>query len=290
MNVDRALNGLLKLAIAFAVIAGGAFAVMAVVNTMTQESKNDRNAADRRALVQRSAELTNAAVAPGSTLSCLDAGAGEAVESACEAKVFADPQRAANAVAYTAARLSLLADAAKDPAVLDGFAATRRAIELDRYGFAAHVLATRDGCTAEQCAAFALLRDTTVLKANLKAQAYDQYVSRYASSWNKEPEKQVPVAAAPPLPGVPVASASEAPAPTGVPVSSKYDFPSAASIPPVSIMNSEPPLPKGAAVPVAPQSKAETKAETKPDDEAVPVPPKRPQTAATPGPTAPQAR
>ena len=272
MNVDRALNGLLKLAIAFAVIAGGAFAVMAVVNSMAL----DRNAAERRALVQRSAELDLAAM--GSALSCLDAGAGEAVENACEAKVFADPQRAANAVAYTAARLSLLAEAAKDPAVLDGFAATRRAIELDRYGFAAHVLATRDGCTAEQCAAFALLRDTTVLKANLKAQAYDQYVSRYAASWNKEPEKQAPVAAAPP-PGVPVAAVPEASQPTGVPVSSKYDFPSAASIPPVSIMNSEPPLPKGAAA----QPKAE-------DDAAVPVPPKRPQTAATPAPATPQAR
>lgn len=276
MNVDRALNGLLKLAIALAVIAGGAFAVMAVVNSMAL----DRNAAERRALVQRSAGLD--LVAMGSALSCLDGGAGEAVENACEAKVFADPQRAANAVAYTAARLGLLAEAAKDPAVLDGFAATRRAIELDRYGFAAHVLATRDGCTAERCAAFAFLRDTTVLKANLKAQAYDQYVSRYAASWNKEPEKQAPVAAAPPA-GVPVAAVPEASQPTGVPVSGKYDFPSAASIPPVSIMNSEPPLPKGAAAPVAPQAKAEPKG----DDDAVPVPPKRPQTAATP---APQAR
>jgi hypothetical protein len=114
MNVDRALNGLLKLAIALAVIASGAFAVMAVVNGMAQESQNLRNAAERRALVQRSAELNLAAM--GSALSCLDAGAGEAVENACEAHVFADPQRAANAVAYTAARLSLLAEAAKDPA------------------------------------------------------------------------------------------------------------------------------------------------------------------------------
>jgi hypothetical protein len=280
MNLDRALNGLLKLAIALAVIAGGAFAVAAVVNTMTL----DRTAAEHRALVQRSAALDLAAM--GSALSCLDAGAGEAVENACEAKVFADPQRAANAVAYTAARLSLLAEAAKDPAVLDGFAATRRAIELDRYGFAAHVLATRDGCNAEQCAAFAFLRETTVLKANLKAQIYDQYVSRYAASWNKEPEKQAPVAAAPPA-GVPVAAVPGEPSqPTGVPVSSKYDFPSAASIPPVSIMNSEPALPKGA--PGAPQAKAEPKGEqkgeTKPDDDAVPVPPRRPQTAATPAP------
>ena len=73
----------------------------------------------------------------------------------------------------------------------------RRAIELDRYGIAAHVLAMRDGCTAEQCVAFVWLRDVTVLKANLKAQVYDQYVSRYAAAWNAEAEKQTPVAAQP---------------------------------------------------------------------------------------------
>ena len=49
------------------------------------------------------------------------------------------------------------------------------------------------------------------------------------------------------------------------------------------VMDSEPPLPKGAAAPGAPQAKAE-------DDAAVPVPPKRPQTAATPQGAAPQAR
>jgi hypothetical protein len=282
MNVDRALNGLLKLAIAGAVIASGALAVVVVLDHMTL----DRQATERRALTQRNAELNISAVAPGSVLACLDGGAGEAVENACEKQVFADPQRAAAATTYMAARLALLADVAalahSEPAVLEGFAATRRAIELDRYGIAAHVLAVRDGCTAEQCAAFAWLGDTTALKANLKAQIYDQYVSRYAAAWNKEPEKQVPVAgtAAP----APVAAAPEAP--TGVAVSSKYDFPSAASIPPVSIMNAEPPLPKGAASPTAPQAKSD-----KADDAAVPVPPKRPQTqAASPPSGAPQPR
>jgi hypothetical protein len=291
MNIDRALNGLLKLAIALAVFAGGALAVVVVVNTMTQESNNLRQAADRRALVQRNTELSLGTMAPGSALACLDAGAGEAVQNACEAKVFADPRSAAAAVAYTAARLALLAEAqATQPAALTAMAmnlaATRRAVELDRYGIAAHVLATRDGCTADQCAAFAWLHDTAVLKANLKAQAYDQYVSRYAAAWNKEPEKQVPVAAVP-TPGAPVAAVPGEPAqPTGVAVSSKYDFPSSASIPPVSIMNSEPALPKGAAAPVAPQAKGEPK----PDEEAVPVPPRRPQTTGAQAPAAPQAR
>ena len=274
MNVDRTLNGLLKVAIAGAVVASGVLAVTVVLHTMAL----DRDAADRRSLVQRNAELNIGALAPGSTLACLDAGAGEAVENACEKQVFADPQTAARAVAYTAARLALLAEAhATQPSALTSVAAARRAIELDRYGIAAHVLATRDGCTAEQCAAFAWLRDTAVIKANLKAQVYDQYVSRYAAAWTNDPGNQAPVAgSAAPAPGAPVAAVPGEPThPTGVPVSSKYDFPSAASIPPVSIMNAEPPLPKAA----APKTDA-----AKPEGEAaVPVPPKRPQTqAATP--------
>jgi hypothetical protein len=274
MNVDSALNGLLKLAIAGAVIASGALAVIVVLDHM----ELDRQAADRRALVQRAAELNLSAVTPGSTLACLDAGAGEAVENACEKQVFADPQTAARAVAYTAARLALLAEAsATQPAALFAMAGTRRAIELDRYGIAAHVLSVRDGCTADRCAAFAWLHDTAAIKANLKAQVYDQYVSRYAAAWNKEPDKQVPVAGGA-LPA-PVAAAPEAP--TGLPVAGKYDFPSAASIPPVSIMNAEPALPKGAA---DAQAKSEAKSEKTEKGEAdVPVPPKRPQTqAATP--------
>src|SRR5216683_1661141 len=99
MNLDRALNRLLKLAIAGAVIAGGALAVIVVLDHMAQEYKIDRQAAERRALTQRNAELNISAVAPGSVLACLDSGAGEAVENACEKQVFADPQRAAGATA-----------------------------------------------------------------------------------------------------------------------------------------------------------------------------------------------
>src|SRR5476649_2026689 len=145
MNIDRTLNGLLRLAIAAAVIGGSALAVVVVLDRMA----TDQKAAERRALLQRNAELNASAVAPGSVLACLDGGAGETVENACEKAVFANPQSAAGAVAYMAARLNLLADAqafAKtgDGAVLDAFASARRALELDRYGLTAHVLATRD--------------------------------------------------------------------------------------------------------------------------------------------------
>src|ERR1700754_4102530 len=127
MSFDRVLNGLLKLVIAIAVVAGVTLSVVAVVNTMTLE----REAADRRALVQRNADLNLGALQPGSALSCLDAGAGDEVEAACEAKIFADPRTVAGAVAYTAARLSLLAEVqATQPAALAAMAGPRRAVEL----------------------------------------------------------------------------------------------------------------------------------------------------------------
>src|SRR5471032_3467921 len=122
MNFDGALNGLLKLALTVAVIAAVTLAVMVVF---------DQRSAERRALLQRNNELNASAVAPGSALACLDGGAGETVENACEKAVFANPQSAAGAVAYTAARLSLLTDAQAfskiDGAIMDAFAGTRRA-------------------------------------------------------------------------------------------------------------------------------------------------------------------
>jgi len=271
-------GGLRRLLLPIGAIVLGALAVIAVLDRLAL----DERAAERRALLQRNAELNVSAVAPGSVLSCLDGGAGEAIENACETAVFATPQSAAAAVAYTAARLALLKDAADfaqrgEPGLLEAFAAARRAVELDRYGIVAHVLATRDGCTAERCAAFAALRDTAALKANLRVHAFDTYVARYAAAWSKSEavaEKQPPVAAPAPAP---VASAPAPPA--NQPVSNRYDFPSAASIPPVSIMNAEPPLPKepagNAAAPPATEGAA--------PPAKLPVPPKRPQAqAATP--------
>ena len=68
-------------------------------------------------------------------------------------------------------------------------------------------------------------------------------------------------------------AAVAAPEQVAHPVSSKYTLPSAASIPAVSIMNAEPPLPKGAA---EAQAAAAPKADAAPGDD-VPMPPKRPQ-------------
>ncbi len=256
------------------VLAIVSIGVLAILDRMAQ----DERAAELRALTQRYAALSAEALAPGSTLACLDGIAGETVENACEKTVFAGPQATAGAVAYMAARLTLLSEGLvfareSDTDFAQTLAGLRRSIELDRFGIAAHVLAVRDGCTAERCAAFALLKDADVIKANLKAQVFDQYVSRYAADWTKS----VPVAEKQ-APAVPVASVPEPLAPAKAPVPSQYDFPSAASIPPVSIMNAEPKLSPGVADAQAaqpPQPPAEVN---------VRVPPKRPQAQAAPPP------
>jgi len=253
-------------------VAGGA--VFGIIDRLTRSER----AAEERALLERNSQLSLSATAPGSALSCLDGLAGEEIENACEKSVFADPQSAARAVGYISARLSLLADAAAmagrgDSDVLTALAPTRRAIELDRFGIAAHVLGVRDGCTAEKCAAFSMLHDASTLKANFKVRAFDAYVARYAAAWGKSeaaPEN-VPQASAPGT--APVASVPEPLSPSH-PLDSRYDFPSSASIPPVSIMNTEPPPPKDPASPPG------AHAATEKTGTAPPVPPKRPQSQA----------
>lgn len=270
-------NALRAMLPVFVTLVAGA-TVVAIIDGLARSARST----DERALLDRNMHLNLAATAPGSALSCLDGLAGEEIENACEKTLFADPQSAARAVGYISARLSLLADAARTakrggPDLQGTFATIRRAIELDRFGIAAHVLAVRDGCTAEKCGAFAFLLDSATLKANLKVHAFDTYVARYAAAWNKgePPIEKVPQASAPD--SLPAAAAAEPLSPSH-PLDSRYDFPSAASIPPVSIMNSEPAPPKETAS--APGAHAGTeKTGTNP-----PVPPKRPQAQATPPP------
>lgn len=270
MAVRRAVHtGGTRLLVPFFIVLVCALGVIGVADRL---AVNERMA-EQRDFRQRDSQLNISAIAPGSSLACLDGVAGEQVENVCERAIFADAQSAARAVAYVTARLSLLADAFAaaqrgDRDQLAVFANARRAIELDRYGIVAHVLAIRDGCTAERCAVFSMLQDTGALKANLKVSAFDTYVARYASGWGKPepPDERAPQVSGAPLP--PVASTGEAAAPH--PVDSRYDFPSAASIPPVSIMNAEPPPPKeGANAPTGEKPAGNP-----------PVPPKRPQTQA----------
>jgi len=243
-----------RIALGLSGLVAGAAAVAGVLVALDRLAASDRHA-ERRALLTRDAALNRAALRPGSVLACVDAGAGETVENVCEKAVFGSAQSTAAAVAYIDARLNLLSEAAGlagrgEAGALAALAASRRAIELDRFGIAAHVLATRDGCTPEKCDAFGWVVDASALKANLRGQVFDQYVSRYAEKWNETaPQPKAPAvsqgpAALPPVASMAPASNGQMPAP--IKPGEKWDFPSAASIPAVSIMNKEPPLPKGA--------------------------------------------
>lgn len=278
------VKGLSAILLSVAAIATVALASFAIVERMVV---NER-AAERRALLARQTELTARGLAPGSPLACLEGGAGETVGNACEKALFTDAATTAAALSFTAARLGLLRDAARlgDDDVASALAGLRRAMELDRFGFVAQVLSNRDGCTPEQCPAFALVGDTGVLKANMKARVYEQYVSRYAGGWGQAAPVQAPAppASVPPtsVQAAPeIAATGEMPAPTGHPLDPKYKLPSADSIPAVSIMNVEPPRPKikdGADAQAAHAGGAHDR---------MPVPPKRPQ-AQAPSPAQPR--
>ena len=282
-----------RLLLSAAAVAGAALAGVAIVAAM-QHVAATRQTGERQALIARDAALTRAALAPGSALACLDGDAGEKAGDACEPAVFASAPAVAAAVAFAAERLSILEAAFAlsrqgDTQVMAALAGARRAVELDRYGLAAHVLAVRDGCTVAQCPPLAMFADATVLKANLKAQAFETYVARYAPHW-KNPDEPASPAAAAPKEASPAAASVTPPhdtAGTARPVDERWTFPSADSIPAVSIMNAEPKLPKAAELPepkVDPDLAKSLGADTDKPGQPARLPPKRPREQGAPAP------
>jgi len=243
--------------------------------TYFNRSTERERTAERHALDQRAAELVGRAIAPGSAIACLEATNTETVEGACERAVFASPETVAAASAYIAARLSLLADAneytsRRDQSYESAISGLRRTVAADRYGLASQVLATRDGCTADACDAFALVYDDKRLRTNLKDRLFDVTVARYSTAW---PARTRPLATN--------NSPGMAPAAAGInPPGPNVSFPSAQSIPPVSIMNSEPSAP----APAPAQSAGQDDAAPKPPTNTAPAsasrrPPARPPAA-----------
>ena len=91
-------------------------------------------------------------------LSCIDDLAGETVLTACEKALFGSAESAAAALSYAASqitRLTAFGDvAAANKTMTPELQMLRRAVERDRYGLMAYVLAVRDHCTPSDCAAF----------------------------------------------------------------------------------------------------------------------------------------
>ena len=175
-------------------------------------------------------------------LSCIDDLAGEAVLTACEKSLFGSPDSTAAALSYASSQLTRLTGfgdvAAANKNLTPELQTLRRAVERDRYGLMAYVLAVRDHCTPSECAAFRSLTDNHQIVANMDDRTYDGLIARYAPSWNAPATTTGPVAALAPS------------VPTGKPTNA--DFPSAASTPAVSIMTPEPAV----AAPSAPRASA----------------------------------
>ena len=236
-------------------------AVLGAAITWASFGGSGNASVERRALELRVAELTTRTLAPGSPLACLDALAGEKVETACEKAIFASPESVASATSYVAARLALLSDitayAGGNGAAIDAAPLLRRALETDRFGFLAHVLAVRDGCASENCKALALLHNPSQVRTNLSEATFNRFLESYLPIWAKASEPVV--AEAPQVQAAAPAAPANASGPRKI---VNIDFPTAASIPAVNIMNPEPtgPVLPGAAAAAAANPNAQSAA------------------------------
>src|SRR5438445_7754947 len=197
-------------------------------------------------------------------LSCIDDLAGETVLTACEKVLFGSAESTAAALSYAASQITWLTAfgdvAAANAGMTPELQMVRRAVERDRYGLMAYVLAARDHCTPSDCAAFRALTDHNQIAANMNERIYEGLIARYSPSWN------APVAAGP--------VATLAPSvPTGKPTSA--EFPTAASPPPISIMTPEP-------GPAAPAPSASRPSASSPPVAIAPLPSPRPASSTAP--------
>jgi hypothetical protein len=223
------------------VARAGMFGVVALLSTAAGWALSGYYLdAAQRALDDRASDLARYALTPGSPLACLSGYAGDMVETSCEDAVFATPQAAAAAVSYVAAGLSLLADADASnhgSGYAPALTRLRNALETDRFGFVAHVLSVRDGCTPDRCRAFSLLGDSHKISANLSAHVYESYVARHLARWQTAELPAPPIASS----SGETAAARRAGAPdANKPIGPKLNLP---SIPAVSIMEPETPPP-----------------------------------------------
>ncbi len=197
-------------------------------------------------------------------LSCIDELAGDTVLTACEKGLFGSAESAAAALSYAASqitRLTAFGDvAAANAGMTPELQMVRRAVERDRYGLMAYVLAARDHCTPSDCVAFRALTDHNQIAANMNERIYEGLIARYAPSWN------APAAAGP-------VTAFAPSAPTGKPTNA--EFPTAASTPPISIMTPEP-------GPAAPAPSASRPPASSPPVAIAPLPSPRPASPTAP--------
>ena len=199
-------------------------------------------------------------------LSCIDDLAGETVLTACEKVLFRSAESTAAALSYAASQITWLTAfgdvAAANANMTPELQMVRRAVERDRYGLMAYVLAARDHCTPSDCAAFRAITDRNQIVANMNERTYEGLIVRYAPSWNMPAVTPAPVVALPPS------------MPLGKPTNA--EFPTAASTPPISIMTPEP---GQATTPAAPRPASSSPPSSSPPLTNAPLPSPRPTPA-----------
>lgn len=213
----------------------------------------DRFGPSGRSMMPREARQEPAASVNLPALACIEDLAGDTVLAACEKDLFSSAEIAAAAVSYAASeieRLTTYGDVASaNQDMTPELMSLRQAVERDRYGLVAHILAERYRCTPSDCAVFRAISNRRQIVANMEAHTYDSLIARYALSWSmaQSPAQVVSSAAAAPAPGTPLAAQGSLVAPQGplgpsvlVGRPTNAEFPTAASTPPVSIMTPEP--------------------------------------------------
>jgi hypothetical protein len=117
-------------------------------------------------------------------LACIDDVAGETVLTACEKTLFGSAETTAAAISYAASQITRLTSFGDVATANRNFTteleSLRRAVERDRYGLMAYVLAARDHCTATACPAFRSLANNRQIVANMDDRVYEGMVMRYS--------------------------------------------------------------------------------------------------------------
>jgi hypothetical protein len=279
-------SALVALAIILAVVRTGIPAALALAALLLAAGGSTwiwldhQSATARHAVESRFAELQARAQAPGSVLSCLDAGAGDAVDAGCELSLFSSPENLATASSYITALFALTTEAQRIASRRNSkferdVERTRRTLEQDRFGLLANHLAVQEGCTAERCDLLVLLHDPTKVQANLEQRTFDTQVAHYAANWGPQAARAAAsapagftIGSAPAPASAPLVGAQAAP-PNAKPLPPDYVLPSSESIPAISIMSNEP---------AREAARASTPSDTGQVDTA--VQPRRPQRAA----------
>src|SRR6476620_1364539 len=139
-------------------VANGALTVVTLLAIAVAVAATIRGFAPVGRVVSNESSSIQPVNATVPALACIDDLAGDAVLNACEKILFGAADSTAAAVAYAAAKITRLTSfgdiATAERDTTSELQALRRAVERDRYGLMAYVLAARDHCTASACPAF----------------------------------------------------------------------------------------------------------------------------------------